>query len=412
MPNATTELLGSVPALARYYARYDRRWREWSRAYGRYLRGGPDATPPLPRLIQVLPTDACNLRCHMCNQWGDKSYFRAGTLRPRTMPPDALLGFLDRYRSYGTPFTVNLHGGEPLLWEGVPAYLDYARAHRLDTLITTNGTRLGEHAEALARTSEHVALSVSMDGGEATHDAIRGAGVARRVIEGLTELRRACRALRTPPPKVVINYCLTERNATLADVDAVLDMARAMRAVLVNYAFRFFVTEEAGRRYDELLVRELGAAPTGAWRALVMDERLAGPELERALDRIFARARRTFLKPPPYFVVLPNFITRAQATDYFGDFGATFGLECCFLPSYFARVTSSGDVVYCPSFPDVVPGNVLREDFREVYLNDVSRRLRQRVERGLLPVCNRCCGVHNSLTVRRRVFNERQRPRA
>lgn len=405
--SATIDLLRTLPALARFYGRYDRRWRQWCREYGRYRRGGQAEQVPLPRIVQVIPTDACNLHCHMCNQWGDKSYFRSGKLTPRTMDPDQLLRFLDQYRRHGIPFMVNVHGGEPFLWEGMPAYLEYVRRHGLDTLFTTNGTRLAAHAELLARCSEHVVFSVSMDGGAARHDAIRGKGVTAQVLEGLAELRRACRAARTPPPKVVANYCLAEKNARVEDVDDVMEMARDMRAILVNYAFRYFVTEDAGRRYDQVLEGEFGVAPTRAWSGLVMDEVMEGPELERVLDRIYARARRTYLTLPPYAVVMPNFIRRGQATEYFRDYDSTLGVDACFHPSYAVRVSSSGDVTYCQSFPDLKPGNVFREDFLAIYRNELSRRLRERVERKLLPVCNRCCGIHNSFTIRERVFNRR-----
>ena len=64
------------------------------------------------------------------------------------------------------------------------------------------------------------------------------------------------------------------------------------------------------------------------------------------------------------------------------------------MPSLFMRVHSSGAMSYCPGYADICPGNVFEDDFDRLYHGPLSQKFRAYVEKQLLPVCNRCCGLY------------------
>lgn len=372
------------------YWRARRRARTWAGAYRPYLDGKADR-PPFPSVVQLLTTERCNLRCKMCNQWGDNGYFLAGKRDPSSMPIDGVLSFLDSFAKLNPDYLLSLHGGEPLLYRETPELFRYIAEHRIDTMISTNGTMLGVHAKSLARANRHLVYLLSIDGGEETNDRIRGAGVLKKITEGLVELRRECLAQRTGRPKLVINYCVNEHNPD--DIEAIVEVARELGALFVNYNLRWFLPQEKGEAYDRILQEEFGVRPSGAWSGWVTSDTFEG--IDGALDRVYRKKRFQAILPlPPFATILPRALTQDQAKAFYHQHDALFGIEKCIMPSYWARIHSNGDLIYCPGHPDIVPGNVFRDDFETIYLNKLSQQLRRRVEKKLLPICNRCCGLY------------------
>lgn len=129
-------------------------------------------------------THACNLRCAHCYQEEYQSH----------MPREELFRALDQFgellAGQDVQGQINLTGGEPLLH---PDFFPLAeeirrRGYRLGVL--TNGTLIdGDTAARLAGLSP-VFVQVSLDGTEAVHDGIRGAGSFARAVGGIDALKR------------------------------------------------------------------------------------------------------------------------------------------------------------------------------------------------------------------------------
>ena len=146
----------------------------------------------------------CNLNCSYCYVYnkGNDSW-RA---KPALMPERIFQASLERIRRYcvtsgQSSVTISFHGGEPCLM-GPRRFADRCGRIRraLDGIsqvrfvLQTNGTLL-DAAWAEAIRAFDVAVGVSVDGGEAVHDAARvdhrGRGSFRRVVKGLAALRDA-----------------------------------------------------------------------------------------------------------------------------------------------------------------------------------------------------------------------------
>lgn len=374
----------------RIYRRINKRAGNWTFAYKNY-RNSKSNTPPVPPVLQIVPTEKCNLRCPMCNQWGETGYFIDGKRSAAHADFGKLSKFLNDYQNDNKDFTLSIHGGEPFVYKEIERLIDFLEQKKIDSFFTTNGMFLGKYAKALARINRHTFFLVSMDGGKETHDKIRGKGVAEKVIESVRLFREECIKQNMGTPKIIVNYCVCEHN--LEDIEHIINLAKELKAWLVNYNYRWFMPEKVGVAYDKLLENEFKIKPTQTWTGWVVSKPFDDEGMDKTLEHLFKRLKKIKLFPP-YLTRLPKFLNLEQSKSYYRDHNEVFGIRSCIMPSYWSRIHSSGEMIYCPGHPDIVPGNVFEKSFLEIYFNETSTQLRKHVEEKLLPICNRCCGLY------------------
>jgi pyruvate-formate lyase-activating enzyme len=193
----------------RLLARNRRRQKLWGRAFEACIREGSFRVPSAA-VVQLIPTEACNLRCPMCNQWGENGYFRTGVRPVSSMNKSALEGFLDCLSPRDS--LVSLHGGEPFAYRHIGELLSLLAKGNFDTIITTNGTLIDKWIEPLAEI-RNLALLLSIDGDETTHDSIRGKGAFAKARDSVGALFEARARRRFPRTLLVMNHTVCEWNA-------------------------------------------------------------------------------------------------------------------------------------------------------------------------------------------------------
>jgi MoaA/NifB/PqqE/SkfB family radical SAM enzyme len=133
---------------ARFYWRGRRRLQQWSKDFEAAVRDGTFKLPNAA-VVQLMPTEACNLRCAFCNQWGDAGYFLAGSRKVESIDEAAITALI---RKLSPRYSmVNVHGGEPFAYKQIDALLTALAERDFDVLITTNGTLMKSHLPAVAR---------------------------------------------------------------------------------------------------------------------------------------------------------------------------------------------------------------------------------------------------------------------
>ena len=368
------------------YRRHSLKISRWKKEYLQY-RSGKIKEAPLPAILQVIPAEHCNLRCPMCNQWGEQGYFREGRREAAHMPFEKFAKTLDHFQKINPGFLLSLHGGEPFAYRHIDQLLDYLVANPLDVMISTNGTLLDRHLPRLAEINSRTVYLVSIDGDEKTNDGIRGEGTTSKIINSLSKLTQECLSRKKGIPHIIINYCLSEYNTHC--VESVVSLARKLNAMALNYNFRWFLTEEAGEAYDATLREQFQVKPTGAWRGWLAPKPVQG--IDSALKKIYRMRHQKWF---PLVTLLPSGLSFSQAIEFYKNYDETFGITSCIMPSFQTRIHSNGDMVFCPGHPDIIPGNVFSDDFETVYHGALAGKLRKKVEEELLPICNRCCGIY------------------
>lgn len=161
------------------------------------------ATPSLispggMRVIEIHPTHRCNLKCLHCyseslsDSYGD-------------LVPEDTEGFFREAAELGFNY-VGVSGGEPLLWDGLHEFLQYAGKLGFSTAITTNGTLLNE--TSINRLRDHVGLvSVSVDGPPEQHAIMRNSTTAFDLMH------RGIKMLKKAEVPFTLAFTLTRHNA-------------------------------------------------------------------------------------------------------------------------------------------------------------------------------------------------------
>jgi MoaA/NifB/PqqE/SkfB family radical SAM enzyme len=383
-------------------ARNRRRQKRWGRKFEACIRDGSFRVPSAA-VVQLIPTEACNLRCPMCNQWGENGYFWSGVRPVSAMDKSALEVFLEDLSPRDS--LVSLHGGEPFAYRHIGLLLSLLARGEFDTIITTNGTLFEKWIDPLSEI-RNLALLLSIDGDEKTHDAIRGRGSfakARDAVHGLAEARAR---KHLPRALLVMSHTVCEWNADA--VGGVFAVASSLGAFAVNYNMRWFLPEGAGLAYEKHLKKEFGLTSSGAWRGWISNH----PDVSyRRGTEILARevGKRSFRLRPPFVMTTPGGLRGPDFARYFEDFSEVFGNESCFMPFYWARIHSNGDLIFCPGHPDIIAGNVFRDGFDASFNSEVARHFRRHILENRFPICNRCCGLYMTSPARSQEQRARRR---
>lgn len=170
---------------------------QWAKAYLSHIYR--NTFPPPPQKLNLMLTKRCNLSCAFCN-FPDANY------KTEDMPREEAFKAIDSAANLGIK-DLEITGGEPLLHPELFEIIDYAKSKSMLVHITTNGILLSRHIEQIAR-SEPKTFCVSVDGGEGTHDELRGfVGCYEKVMEGIEALQR-----RTPDIVVTVSFVITNKN--------------------------------------------------------------------------------------------------------------------------------------------------------------------------------------------------------
>jgi len=372
---------------ARIYARNRRRQRIWGKLYEDSVRS-QSFKLPIATVVQLIPTEACNLRCPFCNQWGENGYFFDGVRPVQHMDEQSLIKLMRGLSPRDS--LISVHGGEPFVYKHIDTLLGLLREQQFDVIFTTNGTLLKKRLDQLARIRNLIFL-LSIDGDEPAHDKVRGKGTFKQARDAMAELFERKRQLGMPLPAVIMSSVVCEWTTEV--LERVYEVARDFKALAINYNFRWFLTEEVGLAYERHLEHAFGVKSSGAWRGWISKSHESHDysNVAQALNRVLRKRNRL---SPPFVVTTPSQLRGSDYQTYFTDYLNTFGNESCFMPFYWARVHASGELIFCPGHPDIIMGNAFRDGLMECFNSDMAVKFRKHILTNRFPICNRCCGLY------------------
>jgi len=345
---------------------------------------------PLPPVVILQLTEACNLRCRMCYEWGRTgTQLQEGRGGPATLPLGLVESLLDDCRPERTFYS--LFGGEPLLYPGFEKMLERAKRNGSSMETVTNGTLLARNAAMLAELGMDL-VRVSLDGPREVNDEQRGRGTTDRVMEGLEALYREKQRTGRTSPLLGVIYTVTRDNWHCLERLFCRDLD--LRWIdFVTLQMQTFVTREMGLAYERILRREFGCTGTATWRGMLRDPGEFGDLDLGELLRQARRVRSTLLRSGIPTLLFPNtwseenlsMYLKANWTrmrDYKGH---------CIAPWVVTDVTARGEVAPCHIFYDLTVGNLGERGIREIWNGEAFNRFRRYMKGRLLPVCPACC---------------------
>jgi len=337
---------------------------------------------PAPGTISINLTHLCNLRCKMCGQWRRKDVYRKEIL-----PLEKLKNLIDDVSGFHPK--MYLWGGEPLLYPDFSGLIRYLKDKNQYTIINTNGVLLKRYAAEMVDQKVD-GLDISIDGPPAIHDEIRGVPhTFEKVIEGLRFLRECRRKSGRRKPMIKAICTISKMNQDhLEETLDLLGSTGLFDAVIFNLGW--FTTEKIGRATDRIFQKYLGCEST-SWKDFVGALGNVDPgKVKSFMERVSSLHRKKSL--PVFFI--PS-LGPDEVGEYYSNPASFMGRKVCFSPWLNLDIRPNGDVTFCPDFPDYIIGNVLEEPFEKIWNGEKARKFRRfLIERGLFPVCSRCCGLY------------------
>lgn len=318
-------------------------------------RGFAHQRPTTPPMVVFHVTTRCNMRCRHCGDdvWGDPAN-------------DLPFAVIEKFSAdLGTVQDLALGGGEPFLRGDLTEICEiFTHNNGVRNLaIPTNGFATDTISPAVEKILEkcpttNVALILSLDGFQATHDSIRVHGSFDRVM---ATAHRFC-AIRERHRNFDFFF-----NATINDMNwrELPELAAHVRGKFNTYLDFNLLT---GNPRDSAL-----QLPSQA-------------EIEQTIDGIYA-TRGSSPMLASQLKIFRDHILRTNAEER--------QVVPCRAGSLLALVDANGDVRSCTQLP--VLGNLRRQSFREIWHSPAARQQHKSIIRGEC-FCNNDCMVINSLS--------------
>lgn len=341
---------------------------------------------PLPEEVAFKLTNRCDLRCTHCYQWSAGGYHH--DLAPAERRADLDLALVARVleATRSVRSNVFLWGGEPLVYRDWDGLVDLLAQDPRWTSVCTNGTLIEKRLSSLLLLGRHVEVSVSLDGFEAEHDAVRGAGSFARAWHGV-ELLLDRKRTRGFEGQVTVNFVITDPMvARMHEFVAFLDRA-GVDSVYVS--FPWFLAADGAARMDAYFAAHFGW-PRGPGRASWHSYgfRLDADEIDALKAQIAAIGATDWRVRIRYNPQLDGDDLRPFILG--SDQPAQRKTRCQSTRSRI-DVFPNGDVVSCKFFPEFRVGNLHESAFEAVWRGERFDQVRATVARcGLMPACAKC----------------------
>lgn len=284
--------------------------------------------PKLRNLFFEL-TLRCNENCIHCGS-------RCNEVRSDELPVQVYYDFLDKIkRDFGTnELMLCVTGGEPLLRKEFYDIMGYAHKLGFRWGMTSNATLIDEAAAKKLRECGMGTISVSIDGLRDTHDEFR------RTKGGYDKAMRGIQCLINEGGFRHIQVTTVVHRGNIDQLDELYDI---MCGIDID-SWRVINMEPIGRAKDfpDLLLRP--------------------EDYRRMFD--FIREKRNAGMPVQYGC------THYLGLDYEREVRDWYFL--CNAGVYTASITANGDIAACLDIerrPETMQGNILRDDFTEVWKN-------------------------------------------
>jgi MoaA/NifB/PqqE/SkfB family radical SAM enzyme len=331
---------------------------------------------PLPWGIDLLLTDACNLRCTYCPITTDMNSRRPSAF----MNTAKAIAFLDSVASFRP--MIRIFGGEPFLHPEWPAIFAAAVRNGLPITVVTNATRLVGRAEELVR-SGLLAVGISVDP-PAANDRYRGDGMFALCERVVREIQDAKARLGSTTPQIEIYSTVYE--GTYASLTAWADQLRDWKIDTFRLQHQIWLRTAQRPVSERMIADAIGdstffRADVDTYCSDVMpavDVDVLESEL-RTLETTQYPFRLEFHPPLPI----------AEMMEFYRnpDFKRQTARSCTLISNY-AFVDPRGRLYPCLTLD---MGNVFVQPFETVWNGAkfrAFRRLLRREQR--LPLCERC----------------------
>lgn len=290
------------------------------------------------RHVHFQLTLRCNLHCPFCGQ------------KRRRVPEAGPEVWLETAKQLPKACRITLWGGEVLLYDKFVFLAE--RLHEMGFVleVVTNGTLIDGEIAAVLR-EKFASVFISLDGGAAEHDSVRGEGTFAKVARGVE--------LLSPRRSRLVFLTTLHAGVTSGSTDWLREL-EALGPDAVTLQPLIYLTRA-----------EIASAAKCGIRDLERWERPDDPAARRALAETLARiAEEKHTVPVTPVLHFPSGV--------------------CGRPRRALHISPDGEACFCTDFTGYSVGNVFRDGVEAVVSSPAARNFRALFESGACPLCRHC----------------------
>lgn len=345
--------------------------------------------------ISLRVNEVCNLRCRSCGQWGENGHLNAKLARGEKLQQldfDVVKRVVFETRR-DKPYYY-IWGGEPTMWKPLlPLFQEMAKYKLLGSIVT-NAQALDPIIEDLVATGALSVLFLSLDGWDAKSQNVMRSPASGKlsenfektmaIIDKVHEIKRN-KGLKFPliiPITVISN----DNHLHLADIHRIV----IDKTQLHPFYFGWFITEERAALHEKVFEERFGYKPRnhrGYLKSCFNDVDPAATAAQIAEVIRISKGRSSV----PQF--LPDITTEKEIRRYYSDHTWHCGYPNCESIYFIAEISPDGRVTPCRDYQDYTCGNINDQTFYDIWNGKKFKTFRREMQKGLMPVCTRCCGL-------------------
>jgi MoaA/NifB/PqqE/SkfB family radical SAM enzyme len=346
------------------------------------LRDGPGGpATSFPRRVGLFVTNRCDFDCPMC---AVKDARNEGMARGGDLPFE----FVERVLAECEPYqpVLDIVGGEPLLYPHLINAVQLASRRKIPAMVTTNGLKLRENAEALVQADLPV-LQVSLDGWDEPSQAARGRvkGSFERLCDGVRAIQKAKGKRRFP----IIRILTAITRVNHAHLDRIQSVVAELGVGSWGVSNYFYLNRNAHQRHHAFALLNGLSGPVVA-HPIPDDVYLTAAQvtdLKSSLQRVRQLNRRLRLNI--------RYAWNIDLEAYYSTREASRS-SICDLPYSRLDIHTDGHIAVCISGKRV--GQIPRDSIAEVWHGRLVADHRDLYERSRpMPMCFRCCGISQTI---------------
>ena len=334
-------------------------------------------------LVYFKPTGACNLRCAMCGQYGDKGVMNdcAGEENKKILPLETWKNFVDQIAPRKP--VIYVWGGEPFLYKDLMPLCKYMVDKGLFVSVNSNGTLMERYAEQIVN-DRWSTIFVSLDAFRDVNDSMRGQGTYDKVIAGFKAIDREKKKRKARYPMLAIVTVVTNKN--YMDLANLSEASKEYNIDLHIYNLGTYTNDNIVATQKRFMKEKLDtdidcleAYNTG------YNMGIDGQKLHGVLRDI---QEKNYGHP---ILTVPT-LNPEKTHTYYAELETPVRNHCV-VPWCQLNVNYNGDVHFCADYPDYILGNITQKSVKEIYNGDRANLFRKTIhecEGGMFPGCLRC----------------------
>jgi MoaA/NifB/PqqE/SkfB family radical SAM enzyme len=348
-----------------------------------------DRVRELPEEVAFKLTNRCNLRCQHCYQWNEDGYHHdlERTVQNRDLDFSIIEKVFAATRSFKS--NVFLWGGEPLVYRDWDKLVDLLEKDQRWTSVCTNGIGIEKRLPSLLKISDHMEISVAVEGFQEEHEAIRGKETYEKTMGGI-ELLLEQKQAGNYQGEISVNCVIT--NLMVNRLYELMEFFEKKGVDTVYLSFPWYLSDETSAKMDRYFARHFNgfcaANETNkpSWHSYKY--RLDPNKIDELIDELNRVNERTWQVKLRYNPALD-----AEEIKEFilgNDRPAQNKTKCLAIKTRL-DVFPNGEVVSCKFFPEFSVGDLKTKSVSEVWHGSQFTKVRETVDCcGLMPVCAKC----------------------